>query len=296
MVVKRIVVASGKGGTGKTTITGALARLAAGDTAIAMADADVEASNLPIALNARVGECAEFDGRAVARIEPDVCSGCSLCEQVCRFAAPAFDFESGLFVIDPWACEGCGSCVRSCPTGAARLVQTVAGSVCDGETDIGPMAFGQLEPGEDQSGRLVSDVRALAESAAASGEAEVLFIDGPPGIGCPATAAISDSDLLLAVTEPSISGAHDLERLIELARQLGVEVRVVLNKADLSEDGARSIRRLCETNRLPLLAEIPFDRELAVLHESAGWNAPRPGTSPAWDAIARVWNAVRPSS
>jgi len=290
--MKQVVIASGKGGTGKTTLTALLASIAATHTRIAMADADVEGSNLPIAFAATSSACTEFEGRSVARIDATLCSGCGLCEQVCRFEVPVFDFERAVFSIDPWACEGCGACTKACPLGAVALVAGRAGQVCSGSTPIGPIAFGELAPGEDQSGRLVGDVRKLGAAEGDTHGAEVLLIDGPPGIGCPATAAIADADLLVAVTEPTVSGAHDLARLIELAAGLNVPVRVVLNKADLSPEGAQRMRGLCATKALPLIAEIPFDPMLADLSAIAGAAGDAAGLDRLAPSVSAVWRDV----
>jgi MinD superfamily P-loop ATPase len=137
---------------------------------------------------------------------------------------------------------------------------STAGEACRGSSAVGPIAFGQLGPGEDLSGRLVTEVRRLADEAATESDADVLVIDGPPGVGCPLISAITSTDLLVAVAEPSVSGVHDLGRLADLADQVRVPVVVILNKADLSEDGASGIRALCESRELRLIAEVPFDK------------------------------------
>lgn len=266
--MKTVVIASGKGGTGKTTLTALFALLAAREGKVVVADADVEASNLPIALAAQTRSCEKFQGGAVARIEPITCANCGMCARVCRFDAivvPARGNERERHSVDPWACEGCGACLWACRYGAIKMVKATAGEACIGTALTGPIAFGQLGPGEDLSGRLVTEVRERAKNAAVDHGADYLLIDGPPGIGCPVIAAITNTDILVAVTEPTVSGEHDLDRLVKLAARLDIPVAVVLNKADLSSEGAARIRSLCARAGLDMLAEIPFDGELARL-------------------------------
>jgi MinD superfamily P-loop ATPase len=293
--MKSVVVASGKGGTGKTTMTAAFAHLAARRLRVTVADADVEASNLSLALHVRDVSCEAFRGGSKAVIDGDACTGCGLCAGVCRFDAITQDV-SGTFRVDPLACEGCGRCAFVCELGAAVMTPSTAGEACKGDSIVGPAAFGQLGPGEDLSGKLVTEVRRLAADAAERHECDVLFIDGPPGIGCPLIAAVASADLLVAVAEPTVSGAHDLGRLADLAGRLHLPVRVLLNKADLSEDGAARIRQLCASRGLTLLAEVPFEPALGVLLEvmaegaegvsSDGTNGLRE-VAGAWATIAR---------
>ncbi len=291
--MKSVAIASGKGGTGKTTLTAVLAWLAARNHPVAVADADVEASNLPLALRVRSQECSEFRGGAKAVIAPQKCSSCGLCLQVCRFQA-VLRSDNGAFSVDRFSCEGCGHCALVCPTGAVTMVPASIGQACRGSSPVGPIAFGQLGPGQDLSGRLVTEVRRLGLQAAQEQGAEVLFIDGPPGTGCPLIAALSSTDLVVAVAEPTLSGVHDLGRLADLASRFRIPVRVVLNKADLSVDGARRLREFCADRSLPLLAEIPFDRDFAgalqAMAEPSACAALQ--GSPAWRSAVGAWEAL----
>ena len=276
--MKRIVFASGKGGTGKTTLTALVAVDLAASFPLVSADCDVEAANLPIALGAIGIACEPFAGSPAAIIDAGKCRGCGACVAACRFDAlgPGETFgRDRAYTVDRWACEGCGACVPVCPFGALALVPSRAGEVCRSSTMVGPMAFGRLAPGEDLSGKLVTEVRTRAEDAAAASGATALLIDGPPGVGCPATAAISNTDLLVAVTEPTVSGAHDLARLITLARHLRVPVSVVLNKADLSVSGAERIRALVLAEGLELIAEIPYDAGAGSVFDGGALDASR---------------------
>jgi MinD superfamily P-loop ATPase len=293
--MKTVVIASGKGGTGKTTMTALFALLATGSLRVALADADVEASNLPLALGVAEESCDAFTGGSKAVIDPHLCDGCGACARVCRFdaLAPVKPVSHPrVFAVDPWACEGCGFCAHVCPAGAITMVESTAGTACTGRAITGPAAYGQLGPGEDMSGRLVTEVRRRAVDSAAESGADLLLIDGPPGTGCPVIAAITNTDLLLGVAEPTRSGEHDLERLFELAARFSIPVAVVLNKADLSPEGADLIRDLCAHHGAEILAEVPYDPQLATALDrlAAGQTGitDAPGLAPvrvAWDRL-----------
>jgi len=288
-----VAFASGKGGTGKTTMTALFAHLAARELRVAVADADVEASNLPLALHVENAACESFSGGLTYTIRPEVCASCGFCATACRFDAIERD-GSGSYRVDPFACEGCGACAFACPYGAVATEPSTAGEACKGDGTVGPVAFGQLGPGQDLSGKLVTEVRRLAADAASRYSADLLLIDGPPGIGCPLIAAVSSVDILVAVTEPTVSGEHDLERLLQIAGRLKLPVRVVLNKSDLSDDGAERIRALCVSRELPLLAEVPFEPALAAL--LAGLAEGRTGVSfehtGAGVAVTAAWREL----
>lgn len=292
--MKTVVVASGKGGTGKTTLSAVFAQLASQQMAVVVADGDVEASNLPLALGVADVSCTAFPGGARAVIDPQACTAYGLCAQACRFEAIAED-ASGVYAVDRYACEGCGRCVAVCPTAAVAMVPSRAGEACVGASSVGPLVFGQLGPGEDLSGRLVTEVRRLASQAAERHQADVLVIDGPPGIGCPLITAIASTDLVVAVAEPTVSGAHDLGRLADVASRLGLPVCVVLNKADLSADGASRIRELCASRSLPLIAEVPFDAALADLSKVSATETRvlAAAVSPGLREAASAWRAVQ---
>jgi len=296
--MKTIVVASGKGGTGKTTMTALFAHAAAGTSRIALADADVEASNLPIALMAQPVSCEAFAGGSVANIDPGLCAGCGACIRACRFGAIYTPGEADPFTpfaVDPWSCEGCGACAYVCAVDAISLEHLQAGEACTATSTVGPLAFGQLAAGQDLSGRLVTEVRERASRLAEESLADVLLIDGPPGVGCPTIAAITNTDQLVAIAEPTVSGAHDLGRLADLADRLGVPVAVVLNKSDLSAEGADQIRAMCRDRGTPLLGEVPFDPavarflgQLACGIEPGTLFASSPGLKAAADAWVRI--------
>ncbi|MBN2405832.1 MAG: ATP-binding protein [Coriobacteriia bacterium] len=299
--MRTVVIASGKGGTGKTTLAAAFAHLAVADQReVVVADCDVEAANLPIALGASGVTCVAFGGASEAVIDPSICTVCGACANVCRFGAigPSVSGNSVVYRVDPWACEGCGACTLVCPTDAATMRPKQAGEACSGSTKIGPIVYGNLRPGEDLSGKLVTEVRERAKGLAEETDDTLLIIDGPPGIGCPVIAAITNTDHLVGVTEPTASGLHDLDRLVRLARKLDVPVSAVLNKADLSAGGAERLRAYCLSQDIPLLGEVPFDAELASLlgGMAEGRGFPQRGEgddSPGIVAVRNIWEQAQ---
>lgn len=294
--MRTLLITSGKGGTGKTTVTAALVALASADWRVAVADCDVEASNLPLVLRTAVTHREPFDGTPAPVVDTDACLGCGACEDSCPFGALTIDDD--VAVIDPWLCEGCGACERDCLAGAIEFAVEVAGEVVSGRHDAGPIVFGLLRPGQDLSGKLVTSVRERAVALAAAEDADLLLIDGPPGVGCPAIAAMNGVDGVLAVTEPTLSGEHDLRRLAELARRLRTPVAVVLNKADLSATGAARIRQACAALGLALLAELPYDDGLPAALEQVALGRAEPAALAARPALAGlhgVWAGLAPA-
>jgi MinD superfamily P-loop ATPase len=291
--MKTLVVASGKGGTGKTTLTALFARLAAARRPTLVADCDVEASNLPLALEVEVESRERFLGAGRPVLDEERCAACGLCADSCRFGAVSLAADDTPR-FDEWLCEGCGACVEACPMRAIELQPHVAGELRSGRAETGAVVFAQLEPGEDLSGRLVTDVRTKARELAREREAELVLVDGPPGIGCPAIASVANADALLAVAEPTRSGEHDLARLVRLARQLRVPVKVVLNKADLSRSGAERLRAACREQGLELIGEVPFDPELAeaLEHLGEGERCDPSGGGDGLRAATAVWRSV----
>ncbi len=297
--MKTVVIASGKGGTGKTTLTALLAHRAALEGTVVVADADVEAANLPIALRAESTSCEEFAGGATAVVDPALCVACCMCARACRFDAILWPDETSFaqtYRVDPLVCEGCGLCAELCPSDAITMVPSIAGRACVGTAATGPIAFGELQPAQDLSGKLVTAVRERGDALADEHEADWILVDGPPGIGCPVIASVSGADVLVAVTEPSLSGEHDLRRLSELARQFSLLVKVVLNKADLSERGADAIRHLCKQEQIELIATIPFDPAMAAisvqLADGDDSAATLPLGSEAAEAVDIIWREI----
>lgn len=294
--MRTLVVASGKGGTGKTTLSAVLVRLVARRRRVVIADCDVEASNLPVALRANVVTRSSFAGNPRAVVDEDFCEGCGDCLDRCRFGALSLS-DKGFAVIDPWMCESCGACAQACRVDAISFVPHRAGEILVGKGPTGPIVFGRLRPGEDLSGKLVTSVRERAEGIANERGTDLIVIDGPPGIGCPAIASITGANGVLAVTEPTLSGEHDLRRLVGLAHQLQVPVKVVLNKADLSATGAGRIRAACQELELELVGEVAFDADLPPALEAVAQGEAPPSSLDALTAVRsfqKIWSRLEP--
>jgi len=251
---REIVVMSGKGGTGKTTLASVLARALSGNCVLC--DADVDVPDLWILLAPRVQVEEEFIGGDKATLHRPPCDDCGLCVPICRFGA--LSAEGGKVTLDWSRCEGCGACTLVCPRGAFSLSPAVQGRIYGSETDFGFFWHARLLPGGENSGRLVQILRERAKKTAAEQGKPWILVDGPPGIACPAISAMTGCSVALAVTEPSRSGLHDLKRLGELAARFRVPMAVILNRSDLSEEGSETIREACREKGWPLLVEIPF--------------------------------------
>jgi len=259
--LKEIVVISGKGGTGKTSIVGAFAVLA--DNAV-LADCDVDAADLHLLLEPDVQRSEEFSGGKQASIVTEQCIGCGRCEEVCNFGAALFNGPGNgkvvsTYTIDPIACEGCGVCTRFCPVDAINFEDAVNGSWFISETRAGPMVHARLGPGEENSGKLVSLIRKEAKRVAEESKKDLIIVDGSPGIGCPVIASITGADLVLVVSEPTISGQHDLERVIELASHFGIPASVCVNKYDINEKMAELIEQRAKEKGVTVAGRIAYD-------------------------------------
>jgi MinD superfamily P-loop ATPase len=248
--MKELVVLSGKGGTGKTSLVGSFAVLAKNKV---LADCDVDAADLHLLLAPAVRETHEFASGQVAAIDRDRCTECGLCADHCRFDA-IHDFT-----VDPLACEGCGFCARVCPVGAVTMTGRLAGQWYVSDTAYGPLVHARLGIGEENSGKLVTTVRNAARAVAERDGADLIISDGPPGIGCPVISSLSGADLALLVTEPTLSGIHDLERVLGVCRHFQVPAAVCINKYDISEDNSRRIEGYCRAGGIPVAGRLPYD-------------------------------------
>jgi len=248
--VKQLTVISGKGGTGKTTMTGAFAALAENQV---VADGDVDAADLHLILTPHIKKKESFYGGRAPVMDKDKCDECGICMEVCRFDA-IIDF-----VIDPISCEGCGLCMHACPNEAINMEKKFSGHWFISDTRFGPMVYAKLGIAEENSGKLVSLVRQQAKLIAEKENRDLIIIDGPPGIGCPVIAAISGVDLVLAVTEPTLSGIHDLERVLGVADHFGVPAMVCVNKFDINPENTQKIKKYCQDNNIEVVGEIPYD-------------------------------------
>ena len=252
--MKQIVVISGKGGTGKTVTTAALASLASNSV---LADCDVDAADLHLLLQPRIRERHEFRSGFTAHTDLSRCTGCGKCLELCRFDAVNSDYS-----INPVACEGCAFCSFVCPEKAITMNENVCGEWFVSETRFGPMVHARLGIAEENSGKLVSRVRTKARELAETAGASWVIIDGSPGIGCPVIASLSGIDTALVVTEPTLSGLHDADRVIQVARHFGIPVMLLINKYDLNRDVTEKIERYCLDNEVACIGKVPFDKSV----------------------------------
>ena len=255
--MKQLVILSGKGGTGKTSVAAALAHLASRDMPIVLADADVDAANLELVLQPEKQEEQAFMGGQVAVIDPERCTLCGRCYEVCRFEAvlPGDD----TYRIDPLACEGCASCVYQCPDSAIHSQEQQAGLWFRSDTRFGPLFHAHLFAGQENSGKLVTMVKQQGRLKALDEDRRLLIVDGPPGIGCPVISASAGADLALLVVEPTLSGIHDLERALGTVNHFGVPALVCINKADVSATHTAAIEAYCAGQGIEVVGHVPYD-------------------------------------
>ena len=251
--MREILVISGKGGTGKTTLTAAFAHLAANHI---ICDLDVDAPDMHLLLRPENETVEHFVAGHEAVIRADRCERCGTCAAVCRFDAIQGEDPPG---VNPLKCEGCKLCVALCPAEAIDFRSNHCGDWYRSQTRFGPMVHAQLFPAEENSGRLVALLRQQARAIAEDRGLDLILSDGPPGIGCPVIAALSGIDLAVIVTEPTVSGRHDLERVLDLCRHFNIRAGVVINKSDLNQDQTHRIEAFCQTRQLPLLGKLPHD-------------------------------------
>jgi MinD superfamily P-loop ATPase len=258
--MRELVVVSGKGGAGKTSVLAAFAALAERPV---LADCDVDASDLPLVLEPQVRQTHDFVSGHAAVVKAKLCRGCGACVRLCRFEAITLQPRPNgrsLAVVDPAACEGCGVCVRFCPQDALDFPERHCGVWMESETRFGPLVHAELGVTAENSGKLVSIVRDAARRIAEKDGRDLILIDGPPGVGCPAIASITNTKALVAVSEPTPSGAHDLGRLLELARHFRVPAFVCVNKWDISPEMTATVERLALENGARLAGRIRYDR------------------------------------
>jgi len=324
--MKQLVILSGKGGTGKTSVTAAFAHLASLEDSpvrAVLADADVDAANLELVLAPKILERQGFWGGKVAEIDQGLCEGCGICEQVCRFDAVWYAGKSGtgklenwetgnqstniptyqltnlpahqstnLPVIDPIACDGCAACVYQCPEEAIAMQDQMAGEWFRSESRYGPLFHAALIPAQDNSGKLVTLVKQNARLLALDEAYDIVLVDGPPGIGCSVISAASGADLALIVAEPTAAGVHDMHRVLQTTDHFGIQALVCINKADIFPQGAAKIEAFCQEEGIEMVGQIPFDltvTEAMVQGQTVTAFAPE---APASQAIREIWVKV----
>ena len=320
--MKQIVVLSGKGGTGKTTIAASFAVLASERHRIVVADCDVEASNMHILLKpVRLNERNVFKGSKVAVLDAEKCVNCGACEEVCRFGAISRrgsrrdrsmgggggeeevrsepeESEVCEYEIQEIFCEGCGVCVFVCPADALSVAEKDSGEIyvsdvrCGGGAKTVKMVHASLKAGEEASGKLVSEVRRRASEIALAEKSEIVLIDGPPGVGCPVIASLTGVDLAVLVAEPTKTGLHDLKRVLAVARHFGVNAVVCVNKSDLNAELTAEIERFCAEEGVKMLGCIPYDETVLEAVSACEPVVSFRSESEASVAIKAVWEKI----
>lgn len=249
--IKELIIISGKGGTGKTSLIGAFASLARKKV---LCDADVDAADLYLILEPDIKEREDFQEGHKAVINKDKCTECGLCRELCRFNAISPDF-----VVNPIDCEGCGVCVHFCPEDAIDFPLQTCGELFVSETRCGPMVHARLGIAEDNSGKLVTLTRERTKEVAKKVGMNLILTDGPPGLACPVIASITGATGVLIVTEPTLSGHHDMDRVVELTRHFNIPAYVCINKFDINPEMTKTIEQYAQDNGLPVMGNIPFD-------------------------------------
>lgn len=290
--IKQIAIISGKGGTGKTSYVAAFACI---QQDLVLADCDVDAANLHmlVASGKEQGKSIPFKSGFKAVVAPDTCVGCGTCLDVCRFHAVEITEgtkpdRGATARIKNLSCEGCGCCVDECPTGAISLTVNTAGELFISPSRFGTLVHARLAPGEGTSGKLVTRVREKAVEVAHRSDAELILIDGSPGIGCPVIASISGTDGALIVTEPTVSGLHDLVRAADLCAHFKIPTFAVINKCDINPDMAKQIKEQCRHSGIELLGGVPFD-PIFVRTLTAGVTVMESDHSDVTSNLEKIW-------
>ncbi len=252
-----LAVISGKGGTGKSSVTAAFATLG---EKLVVADCDVDAANLYLLFSPAHDKEVVYIGGHKAVVDNTLCTVCGICESYCRF--DAISEKDGKIVISETSCDGCFFCSRICPMGAIKMVRSDRSRMYSGSFRNGMMVYGRLAPGEENSGKLVSMVKDEARAVATGIGMRTILLDGPPGIGCPVISTVTGADRIVIVTEPTMSGLADLKRVYEVARKFSGEVGIIINKYDLNESMADRIEEWCAAQGSPVLGRLPFDRRV----------------------------------
>ncbi len=291
--VKELVVISGKGGTGKTSLVVSFAALAKN---VVLADCDVDAADLHLLAAPRVIRREPFTGGKRARVDANLCKVCGQCEELCRFAAVHLEGPGNMafvatYQVDSMACEGCGVCAWFCPAQAIELKPVVNGEWFVSETRFGPMVHAQLGAAEENSGKLVSLVRTTAKQIAERRQIDLMIIDGSPGIGCPVIASITGADLALVVTEPTPSGPHDMERVATLTKHFGIPTAVCINKWDLNAEMSSLIESKARARGMTLVGRVRYDRTVTEA-QVEGKAIVEYGRDGSTADIRRVWEKL----
>ncbi len=289
--IQECVIISGKGGTGKTSVTASFAALSAGRAVLA--DCDVDAADLHLVLTPKIVESTDFMSGYEAVIRSEACTGCGTCAELCRFDAIHYvkrPLGKALYEVDPVACEGCGVCVRFCPAKAIDFPERLCGVWMLSETRCGPMVHARLGAAAENSGKLVATVRQEARRVAAERGLPLIITDGPPGIGCPVIASVTGADRVLVVTEPTVSGEHDLARVLQLARHFEVPTFVCVNKWDINPAMTERIEQAALKAGATVAGRIRYDR--AVTAAQRAEQAVVETDAPSAEDVRAVWRQM----
>ena len=259
--MREVVILSGKGGVGKSSIVASLGVLYARKHKVVLADTDVDAPNLNLVLGAKLRNSEEILASSKAFIDYDKCIGCMMCREVCKFSSIIGDEQP---IIVSYSCEGCGACTIACPEDAIEIQEVANGQLNIFEADDILLVAGELHIGETSSGRLVDIVKKRARQGAESSHAEMLVTDGPPGIGCPVIASVKGADYVLLVTEPTPAALNDLKRVIEVVKRFRIPLGIALNRSDIHPESNRAIKQFVQDNDFSILAEIPYDKSMPM--------------------------------
>ncbi len=283
--MKELVVISGKGGTGKTSLMAAFASLAEKKV---LCDADVDAADLHLLMDPDIKERHDFQGGSTAIINPNNCTQCGLCRDLCRWNAISEAFE-----VDPIECEGCGVCVDFCPEEAIDFPIKTCGEWYISNTRFGPMVHARLGIAEENSGKLVALVRQEAKKLAEKNKLDLLITDGPPGVGCPVIASVGGASAVLVVAEPTVSGLHDMERVAQLAAHFKVPGMVCVNKFDLNFDQTEAIEKLAKENKMTVVGRVPFDPVFTESMVKGQTVLEYVGNSKIRSSVSEIWRNIR---
>ena len=284
--MKELVIISGKGGTGKTTLTASFAALA---KQAVLADCDVDAADLHLLLHPKIQHREDFRSGVTAFIDQEKCTHCGTCQELCRF--DAIDKPDESYIVNGFACEGCSVCFHFCPVEAIEMRENLCGAWYISETQYGPMVHAKLRPAEENSGKLVALVRQQAKRIAEEQCKSLILIDGPPGIGCPVISSVTGADMVLVVTEPTLSGVHDLERVTELTAHFQIPTYVCVNKYDINPQITDEITGYCSEHELTFIGEIPYDMTIvkALVDQMPVVEYSQDTTS---ETIRRIWQQI----
>lgn len=283
--MKELVVLSGKGGTGKTSLTAAFAALS---EKLVLCDADVDASDLHLIMAPENRKSTDFLGGGIAVINNDLCTECGTCRDLCRFDAISENFK-----VDPISCEGCGVCVDFCPEKAIDFPIQTCGQWFIADSRFGPMVHARLGIAEENSGKLVTLVRQEARKLAEQNKIDFILTDGPPGVGCPVIASAGGATAVVIVAEPTVSGIHDMKRVADLAAFFKVPCMACVNKFDLNPDQARAIEQVCVEKKIEFLGNIPFDPVFMNAMIQGKTIIEHEAKSDAGNAVRKIWNRIK---